>query len=156
MTTKEFVRRLTQIKDPGRLAGLKRIFGRGGSEISGLKILAQLGVAVSDEIGSIPYKIVGYIYGRGISHATSGSIVRVFRTAALAKEFGFSDKGELSFDRRFDAMVACRGYQNLQIHLVKIIPFLDDRSLDLALLLDDLLNWSQPIRDKWIELYYQS
>jgi len=155
MTSKEFVGRLTQIKDPGRQAGLKRIFGKGGSEIPGLKILAQLGVAISDETGSIPYKIVGHIYGRGITHAASGSIARVFRTAAIAKEFGLSDKGELSFDKRFDAMVACRGYQNLQNHLVKIVPFLDDRSLDLELLLDDLLNWAQPIRDKWIELYYQ-
>jgi len=156
MTTKEFIVRLDSIKDPGRLAGLKRVFGSGGAEIAGLKTLAQLGVTIADHTGSIPYKIVAYMHGRGIANEKTGSIAKVLHAAAMLKEKGASESGELSFDKRFDALVACRDYHTLKVHLIQVIPFLDEHHVDYALFLDDLKNWSASIRDKWIETYYQA
>jgi len=150
---KTFLEDLFQINDPGRLAGLKRIFGDGGSEVAGLRILAALGVTISDQVKSIPYKIVAYLHGRKISNGKTGNIAAVLRHAAMVKE---KSSGELSFDKRFDSMVACRDLRSLKTHIIRIIPFLDDYSVDYEILLRDLIEWSSIVRDRWIETYYQA
>ena len=152
---KDFISKLFQITDPGRLAALKRIFGTGGSEVEGLKILAGLGVKVSDSIESIPYKIVSYIYGRKIPNEKVGNIANSFHHAAFIKEKGAKENGKLSFDSRFDALLASRDYTALKNHLIKISPFLDEHSIDYEILLRDLITWSPDVRDRWIETYYQ-
>jgi CRISPR-associated protein Cse2 (CRISPR_cse2). len=153
---KDFLNSLFQIQDPGRLANLKRIFGSGGSEIGGLKILAQLSVKVSDQVESIPYKTIAFIYGRKIPNAEVGNIASSLRHAARIKEAGSDTSKGLSFDKRFDMLVSSRNYVTLKDHLIRIIPFLDEYPINYEYLLKDLLNWSADTRDKWIESYYQS
>lgn len=155
MNSKDFLDRLFQIQDPGRLANLKRIFGSGGSEIGGLKILAQLGVEVSNPIESIPYKIIAFIYGRKIPNAEV-PFANTLRHAARIKEAGSDTSKGLSFDKRFDMLVSSRNYVTLKDHLIRVIPFLDEYPINYEYLLKDLLNWSDDTRDKWIESYYQS
>lgn len=155
MDYKEFLSKMFKIEDSGRLAAMRRLFGHGGSEIEGLKILARLGVRVSDPVESMPYKIVAYIYSRKVPNEKAGNLAATMHRAALAKE-GSSEDGELSFDRRFDTLVASRDCDHIKSHLIKIMPLFEEHPIDYDLLLRDLIEWSSEVRDRWIETYYQA
>lgn len=157
MENSAFLKRLELIDDRASMAGLRRVFSKGPAVVSGFKILAQLGVPVSDTKERFPYLFLGHLHGSGIPDTENGYFPRILRVCALEKEPEKNPYEEaFTFDRRFDSMVASMTYNRLQTHLVESVPFIADKAVDRSCLLRDLQNWSQKVRDRWIEIYYQT
>lgn len=157
MNDSAFLNRLWGIKDSGRLADLKRIFSNGPGATEGLRILAQLGVPISEEEKSFPYLFAGYLHGVGVQHKANEPFPRVLREVAIDKEPSKNPHEDTyPLDRRFDTLVASATYDRLRSHLVKLVPYVSEREIDYEPLLRNLRNWSRKTRDKWIEVYYQT
>jgi CRISPR type I-E-associated protein CasB/Cse2 len=159
MNTKEFLAGLMSIKhDNGKMANLRRVLNSDASRIKGLSILASLGVPVSSEHESIPYKIAAVIFARQKPDTMSYDAPNFGNTLKRAayKKWDRTDNGH-PFDKRLDALVSATSIESLILnHIVRTVTIVDDTSVNYERLINDLIAWEtdSSVRNRWIEGYY--
>ena len=150
MNSTDFVSELhKRSEDKASMAHFRRLFT--SNQLKGLSILAGIGIPVSDKVETLPYLAVAYAFAQ---HGSGTASCNFGRSLSLGVPAG-GDSGR-PFDKRFDALVACRSTDILvRTHLIRAVQQLDkDQGINYPLLLEDLKGWNSSVVNRWIEGYY--